>query len=214
MSFSNISCSCGGNNTNCFKCSGTGFVEVIQRVEAEQGVYLGALVSCPQCSAQVSQLATHLNAVHSRSVSSKSVKRKKGYRAQYCVGCGRIVKNLAEHIRKTGHGVRPGQIASVETTAPRGVAPLHKCNSCAATFPNATQLRSHTSGVHKRTSDLPARMVKPSMSSPPSVSTIADRQSRPEPNLDATKNWGQSFRDHGQFGSNPDFDAMDDESSP
>jgi hypothetical protein len=28
-----------------------------------------------------------------------------------------------------------------------------------------------------------------------------------------SKGWGGSFRDHGQFGSFPAFDAMDDESS-
>lgn len=32
--------------------------------------------------------------------------------------------------------------------------------------------------------------------------------------LDAKLNWGASFRDHGQFGSYPSHDAMDDESSP
>lgn len=31
---------------------------------------------------------------------------------------------------------------------------------------------------------------------------------------DATKNWGATFRDHGQFGSHPGFDSMDEESQP
>ena len=31
---------------------------------------------------------------------------------------------------------------------------------------------------------------------------------------DATRNWASSVRDHGQFGSHPSFDAMDDESGP
>lgn len=32
--------------------------------------------------------------------------------------------------------------------------------------------------------------------------------------VDATKNWAGTFRDHGQFGSHPSYDEMDDESEP
>lgn len=141
----------------------------------------------------------------------------------WCAVCGAIVKNLRKHISKTGHFVKPSLFdvaVDLARSNPRQ-APLGflRCPRCPAIFPNQNQLASHIIGSHG------AKVLKEIGFSRSSRARRGDpeghdasRTQQPGqfdrgPNLDAKKGWGQAFRDHGQFGSYPSHDDMDDESN-
>ena len=113
-----------------------------------------------------------------------------------------------------------------------GVSGLTKCTDCGA---NVKNLRKHQSKAH--TAKAPSKSesrprssnILSARSKIPSNTPIernqpkrqafgetlrVDIDSRSLTNLDAKHQWGQSFRDNGEFGSYPSHDDMDDESSP
>ncbi len=122
-----------------------------------------------------------------------------------CPVCRVSFKKLTRHFNRTGH-------------SPSGRITKFICPKCRAEFPNATQLTSHVVGSHglKTLNLMKAQGRMPSQQSHGNVHAAPLKHvpdsANPEPNLDAKKYWGHTFRDHGQFGSYPSHDDMDDES--
>lgn len=140
-----------------------------------------------------------------------------------CSVCGAVVKNLSRHFNEAGHKPAPDTLA--DATPPsvarlsKGPSTLMACPKCNARFPNKTQLSSHVLGTHGRKAffqlnfDDSRQWKNGGRGAAVGPTTNVGTQVDQGPSLDAKKHWGHSFRDHGQFGSYPSHDDMDDESS-
>lgn len=155
-----------------------------------------------------------------------------------CGVCGATVKSLTRHFERTGHsptastGADSKVVRHAGNVPARVVSPTVQCPRCGARFPNVTQLASHMVGSHgqkaffqlnfdharKLNREKSAQKSKPLKrgGNQPASGQSSKEANIPvgqEPQLDAKKHWGHAFRDHGQFGSYPAHDDMDDESS-
>lgn len=152
-----------------------------------------------------------------------SAKSKQISELETCAVCGVSVKHLQRHILKTGHdpvlalfdwALNPVK-KKPEPPASSGL----KCPRCHAVLPNENQLVSHIIGSHgleafKKLGVMPSRFKGSGGILRDSKHGSYDRSLvDSEPNLDAKKWWGHTYRDFGQFGSYPSHDDMDDESS-
>lgn len=193
---------------------------------------------CPHCGVEVRHIARHVAKVHAvgkvfpvadpdtdtRTVDTlrrDPPQRQRKLQVQSlttCPVCGVSVKSMQKHARKTGHtlsGPFAKQAPQPSLRSPRIVQLRNgtlKCGQCLATFPNAIQLDSHMVSTHGK------RATKTAVSEDPRTGGRPEKRSRDsipstERNLDAKYGWGGTFRDHGQFGSYPLHDSMDDESS-
>lgn len=216
MPLSSTPCSCGGNNENCFKCWGTGMVEptngpVLERTGSgalpfKSPPVMRPRLACPICSAEVTRLGRHLRRMHrppvmtvhpTPSASAPDTKRSaagtsEGWNRQEVVlPAARVVK---------------------DSPAPAS-AGGSRCPICHATLPNNNQVMSHIVGSHGKKAlrrlglRLDVRTGKRTGVIPGWENGL-DYVSK----MDAADGWGAAFRDHGQFGSYPSFDGMDDES--
>lgn len=128
-------------------------------------------------------------------------------------------KNLEKHLRKVHEPPRPAHPASGSAPTANSKDPLQslppnvvRCPRCRLVAPDHRALLAHIRIVHGE--PLQATGV-------PASAPRGGRQgqsggaggSTAEPSMDGSYGWGGSFRDHGQFGSYPSFDSMDDESS-
>lgn len=235
MSLDSEPCSCGGDNPNCFRCWGTGMYRGKSfkgssrgksSAGSSQGAYLGSVASgasltqCRECGAYVSGLLEHLQQAHGPAASKKEDQSAGGKTTR-----GKTLWLTPRQARSGTPKKRPGILMSPEV----------KCPKCTASFPNITQLGSHVIGSHGLRAfyalDLqaPRSQVQPgakkkrakakkNRSEPGRVPPPVERGSASpdsaaqEQRLDAKLYWGHSFRDHGQFGSYPSHDDMDDES--
>lgn len=135
-----------------------------------------------------------------------------------CVVCGVPIDNLYRHFLSTGHS--PG--SSFKKHSSRGSDAPHlknkknkaKCNRCGERFPNAALLEAHVLNMHG--SEALRREKVQSRSGGQPAEGESHRGFDPiqqGSHLDDKKHWEHSFRDHGQYGSYPSHDDMDDESS-
>lgn len=242
-----IPCTCGGENSNCYKCSGTGMVGISQArtvlapkpprrfggtpVAKSRGRNGGASkISTPQMSERdacphVSECQSGGEKVLGRgsqvcpasAASSVELPISATPRCQICQV--EVPKHMDRHMRKT-HGIFPlGKTSS--QPLPAASAPLRrhpsytppgnfKCSWCNAVAETQRVLDAHCASVH------------PELVGGTEKLALSDRRfgREIEENLrggdtrDATRGWGGSFRDHGQFGSHAGYDPMDDESAP
>lgn len=109
----------------------------------------------------------------------------------------------------------------------------YACQFCSAVMKNAQRLKSHMIKIHQlehnsknpRKTKTASSKNSPIKNSSKSTAVLKNRTSlnsesnsylaivnEPPERMDATKGWGGSFRDNGQFGSHPMYDSMDDES--
>jgi len=140
-----------------------------------------------------------------------------------CTVCGASVKSLQRHFKNTGHSNNPTHFDEAvlrARTNPKAPPPERlKCPHCKALFPNQTQLASHVFGTHGPRLFFQLNFKPPRSQRQQGASNRNEQSARNPgnvnqgPTLDAKKHWGHSFRDHGQFGSYPSHDDMDDESS-
>ena len=179
-----------------------------QKITARQigiSATTGSLSPCPLCGKplQVGKLKKHIARSHAdryrktsfgyviftpQGENPNSAQSSTGDRdqatLQQCPKCKATVKNLAKHMMKA-HSLPEERMAKID--APSGQIHL--------------STKIHRSPRRRNDSVL-------GTSSPQSMAGHHDAGQ----DLDASRGWGGSFRDHGQFGSYPAFDAMDDES--
>ncbi|MFC7409476.1 hypothetical protein [Hydrogenophaga atypica] len=96
---------------------------------------------------------------------------------------------------------------------------MFQCQSCNLVLPNQTLLISHVIGAHgkKAMTKMLRKASQPAFSKKEKNqfdTTEIQKVFHVANDKDATKGWGHAYRDNGQFGSYPLYDAMDDESEP
>ena len=110
---------------------------------------------------------------------------------------------------------------------------VYACHLCKAVMKNAQRLAAHISKVHELRSSyknlnnrkITTRNKSSTTGSSKSTSVLKKSKSSNQKynsnptgvyehseTMDASRGWGGSFRDYGQFGSHPMYDSMDDES--
>lgn len=231
MSLGSKPCPCGGDNPNCFRCWGTGMFGGKSSEDSTQGSYLGSrvkpspgsgLTQCRECGAYVSGLLAHMQQDH-----GPKPRKKVGQSSESKTQKGKTILLAASLARAGSSPKKPPKRSGLR------VSPELKCPKCKATFPNITQLTSHVIGSHGRKAyyalDLQAprsleqnraehNRAKNNRATPGRAPTAVEKDTtspdsaNQEQRLDAKRYWGHSFRDHGQFGSYPSHDDMDDES--
>ena len=90
------------------------------------------------------------------------------------------------------------------------------CHFCLLKLPSKLEVDLHINASHHltRVKGNPKRSHKPNATRKHPGASRQEPQTVEFQKTDGSKNWGSSFRDNGQFGSFPAFDAMDDESDP
>lgn len=227
--FLNVPCSCGGNNENCYKCGGWGYIDRISTGRQSQpasgsgsegrhqDVARAVSVStrskfsdkhirrCPLCKQLVDNLMEHLQKRHGTSTQ----------RTQ-CEYCHALVRHMARHLKKA-HPLKSPRPTSLEVPARSAVShsstpELVRCEHCPAMV---RHMARHLRKVHRLTA-LSQSSVMPLDSANAGQSTdprYGVRYGIDERVLDATRECSASYRDHGQFGSFPSYDNYDEESS-
>ena len=138
---------------------------------------------CPICNVRLTNLEKHQNKVHPvEGPAATNPAAQAKNILLRCVVCGVMVKSLAKHYSRTGHGKN---LPGVQQTS-------RKANTKLPKKPLNAGQRGQVS-----------------LSEP--VTQTVYSQGRDQ-QLDAKHQWGGTFRDHGQFGSYPSHDGMDDES--
>ena len=132
-------------------------------------------------------------------------------------GCGALLdgpESLRRHLQVTHQPPPVGTRLWVSPADSR--AGYRVCTLCKARV-KAFRMNRHLRNVHGgrpvRPSERPADITTPAQDQDKekrSSTLIASR----EKNLDATKLYAQSYREHGRFGSHPSHDGFDDESGP
>lgn len=191
-----VPCSCGGENSNCFRCFGSGMLGSKadkKRLWAEsppqsrsdgggrqvqrQGVPRPAKdlvlwVICPQCGVLLKKLDWHQCRVHegalalpsiplpmlkseptASAVPQRSVGPSGAVRVLWpCPVCKVLVKSLAKHSEKTGHGYQKTLLnhhfEPVEKGLPQTSSGVVKCRYCQRTFPDNVLLAAHVHSIH------------------------------------------------------------------
>lgn len=193
-------------------------VLVGKKVTAPRKVKVSPKLSpCPHCGSPVGNIEKHYNRVHAPSAQARKQARaeRKALRKKKLAS---IQSEFREHTRR---------LQCVRRLNPNAVL----CAMCLVIFPSVNDLRSHLGDFHGlKTEPAKTRSHRASQSltfghgrrdrsssgrEPPSVPVVDPyAQEVKERKMDATFGMGGTARDHGQFGSAPSHDAMDDESSP
>lgn len=236
-------CPCRGDNPRCFRCDGTGLMSVSSKVgeasrsqAAENERVVRAQTYVPPTKGKAKSKSKSI--LKSNSTTPQNRISPTARTLSPCPICGTLlrVRKLKEHIvrshsdyyRKTSNGYVT-QASQNESSGAIERTPLQQCPHCSVPVKN---LAKHLKKVHtapetapKKDAIKPARkylnltnQMLPSMRNE-SAQRRPSHQGKKDhhdtiPDLDASRGWGGSFRDHGQFGSHPTFDAMDDESTP
>lgn len=135
-----------------------------------------------------------------------------------CPVCGVAVKSLTRHFNRTGHS-SAGRTIPTGKPANKTTSQSERCPRCGARFSTPTQLSSHVMEAHGRVEFLQLERATSGNHRMSRGVTEAEQylpqreNTQHDGQLDAKRYWGHSFRDHGQFGSYPSHDDMDDESS-
>lgn len=189
-----IACSCGGENPNCFKCDGTGLVSKISDQVGRPKTDLAKLAKAKQ--------------LQKREV--RIVRRKLPPKAE--MPLPRDV--TAPPSKQVNHEVQKPDFR-----------PYKKCPHCGEII-LANRLGAHMDKVHASESRLPVSsetFLRPDRKAGSqqlkaeegNSSLQCDTNARLDNDwFDGKFGWGTAYRDHGQFGSYPAHDDMDDESSP
>jgi len=219
-------CSCGGSNENCMRCYGRGFIDARSRgnivgrysagarrprrnrkraqlVAAAKSPPTKKLLNCPLCNfkGEAMALAHHYEMCR---------ERKRG--EVCCLTCRKIVDGRqAEQHLASAHVTAIGNASSQN----RKIA---ICDKCGANVRH-DRLSRHKRRVHGHGSQRPSRkgtIQETTSSESTALEKWKDQkqasQSPLQPNLDATKLYAHSYREHGKFGSHPSHDGFDDES--
>jgi len=187
--FLNKPCSCSGENPNCHKCGGWGYIDDIGKGRAPVGP------------------AGLPNKAIVRKGKSRSKQTHYKRDLSQCSECGQLVKRLSRHKRKV-HGIA----TSYSQVAAR--PGLLKCPYCSSQV-RQDRLDSHISLQHphyKQKLKLDRSLTKkPSWNL--AVTQIAPSKII-ESKLDATRQYAHAFPEHGRFGSHPSHDDFSDEGEP
>ena len=188
---------------------------------------LHKLAHCAHCGATVKarRLESHIQRVHAgQAVTVGADKTASLLPGQVrCPECDVLLnsKNLEKHLRKVHApqsqalpGARSAPVVKASNVLQRFPINVVRCSRCGVVAPNHQSLLAHLRVAH----GAQFQPTEGTFSAPKGGRSIqsggSDGSGGPsaERNMDGSHGWGGSFRDHGQFGSYPSFDSMDDES--
>ncbi len=233
-------CPCGGETPNCFRCFGTGLIpspvpivgrpprdlaQAAREIEAKNGKVRRKIKVRPKSGNRVvkvvSEVPVRAAAKPAALPAAPSYKK--------CPHCGLVLrsKQMGKHLLNV-HGIdATGALICVKVAIAKEPT---QCSLCGVMVKNQKKhlKKAHPKGSTQRTA--PGRENigrgggKKSRQSTSMKGPISSKQSLDSASgtngsdrdaaMDAKYRWGGSFRDHGQFGSYPSHDNMDDESSP
>lgn len=148
---------------------------------------------CPQCGVWVRRLERHTAKVHQvEPVIAGETPARMLHKCRYCKA---MVKDVEKHNQRARRNER-----EVARNAASGSSPIKTAKRIAR---GSTSRRQNVVDLNRESA---AHETPPHGHSGQGVAADESRR-------DATYGWGGSFRDHGQFGSHPSYDSMDDESS-
>jgi len=215
-------CSCGGSNQSCRWCDGTGMVESkFDKVSLDAMRRESRNKTARQLELQKLTLKKQpvLSAIKPRAVASnleKTESPKKLIFLPECLVCQARVENLHKHYAKHHHGRRVPDVTDLKN--PQLLIREGKCPFCSFKKGRQEFLFKHLMDIHNvSNAEVTSRSLIPC--SPPIrrqavETTFTGNLIKEQPSqLDGQYLTGQVFRDHGQFGSYPLHDSMDDESS-
>lgn len=197
-------CSCQGNNENCFKCGGWGYID---KIGAGRATPVAHGVDGTVPSSVRSRRRDGLSMSASRPSSSRAV--------YVCEICKARVTRISRHLRRA-HGEIEAVPATTQVTDHAKIGKvLTSCPHCAAMV-RRDRMKSHILRVHQ-ISDIDHASVQKRRSGAQSEARVLGNEidnERSQRALDATRDYYAAYRDHGQFGSHPSHDGFDDESEP
>lgn len=160
-------CSCGGENSSCFKCDGTGLLPAeyytLAKIQRDAKVLLSERIKARSHGDK--NLSDSYNSDEPKPVMPISIGR--------------------------------GNLKSKKS--------IFGCLHCKVVAYSEAVLRAHMLAKHAKSKYVqePKQYIAPE-------EQIVDLRHERERSQDGSANW-HAFRDHGQFGSYPSFDSMDDE---
>ncbi len=252
MTLGTITCSCGGENPHCYRCSGTG----LHAADAQESLARSALTGVPNKRLRGKKSDSVVPQIEARAEqryadwrltqrgwnplwenlkdSKKDLWRQlaesdlkptpkspeligRGLQPKACPICHRPGCLLRSHETKS-RPISPRREAGsgkrIKSAVPPPQRNMHQCPQCNSAFKSLGQLDSHILKAHGMNAVREFwEAHRRALSSERSVEAESTRSDSKQNFPDATLGWGGSFRDHGQFGSHPAFDAMDDEST-
>lgn len=219
-------CSCYGSNENCMHCSGTGLLELMDvdyktleekdigdvTCKSDKSVKeIKNVVFCPNCKIPLLEkdLDWHINTKHG--------KWKRVYLIEHgdrvkCPYCNKKCRNINEHIAKN----HKHHLTQHPTSKTRLTVKCEKCNVVV----RKDRIEKHMLNVHKignlnKNSAIRNKTDETVVDLGQSVSYISPQtESKLEKQLDYTKPYAHSYREHGKFGSHPSHDNFEDDSEP
>lgn len=228
MSLGKIPCSCGGENPSCFHCDGTGFNSDGPMRPYRALRHFGQLPPkriegcAPRPTPEIEAAAQALfEAARSRSWRWLPERQKDRWRQ-----LARDAQRTPPPERRPQYGLQPSKCLVCHR---RGCMLRAHQKAAAAEQATLNKPANAKSGdarqrVEPASAGAPGTPVDPvsppeaaakrPASQTPGRSVRPDGASGTDDGGDASYGWGGAFRDHGQFGSHPSFDGMDDESSP
>jgi hypothetical protein len=215
-------CSCGGSNQSCRWCDGTGMVEnKYDQVSLEAMRRESRNKTARQLELQrvILKKQPVLSAIKSRAIApnlEKTESPKKLIFLPECLVCQARVENLHKHYAKHHQGRRVPDVTDLKNL--QLLISEGKCPFCNIKKGRQELLFKHLLEVHNvLNTEVTSRSLIPSS---PSIgrqtikTTFTGDPIKEQPSkLDGQYLTGQMFRDHGQFGSYPLHDSMDNESS-
>lgn len=200
-----FSCTCRGENSNCFRCFGTGLVE-----KPLPGV---GRPHRNLAEAAAAAAAAGKNESTKQDRAPRARRKKKAqlntYVAQLpiyikCPDCGEVVRHLNKHKR-----LRHDATVNAEV---RRTVTLTKCQKCGVLVKNLSKHQKKAHGNGSEDSRVAAKKKSKPIQGTTQVENLTSFAVRETRERDAKHGWGGAFRDHGKFGSYPSYDDMDDES--
>ena len=122
-----------------------------------------------------------------------------------CPDCGEVVRHLNKH-KRLRHDIT---VNAKMLPAPH----LTKCQKCGVMVKHLSKHQDKVHGNGSEESRVAARKKSRQSQGTFQVENLSSSAVTETRERDAKHGWGGAFRDHGQFGSYPSHDDMDDESS-
>jgi hypothetical protein len=226
-------CVCGGSNENCRYCNGLGSIPdglsdaltvhthlpESKKIHIDESEPLTGWRS-PNLSFR-DRLAALIAMLTKKDapVSAPSDNRPDHHWVLCPKGCGaRLRPDEVQHHLRRSHPFTPPKDRKSRMALPSGSKLVFNiCPECKARV-RGDRLNRHLKKVHKSQPVRTRVVAKPKTDLVPSAKDVL-RESTTlaaplDKNLDATKLYAHSYREHGRFGSHPSHDGFDDESGP
>lgn len=198
-------CSCEGNNENCFKCGGWGYLDNIGNQKS--------LIKKKDDTIGVCKVSKSIFGISTQE-RNKKIKAPKAKNS--CPRCGILIGSLHKHIEKfhANETVEESRLKALQKTLTEIQSrALIKCPKCSSMI-RANRLQKHLEKAHSQRLERNPRTSSQSSSKDqqPSNTKSALESNLQTKKLDGTRDYYAAYRERGQFGSHPSHDDYSEES--